>query len=175
MTNNQDLDKINELLVNAEESTDINEFKYISFLIKNERYGIEVSRILKIVQKQDVTKIPDLPAFVMGVIQVKNAVIPIVSLQSRFGINGNMEDGSIVIVSIKGQDIGLMVDKIEGIKGINRDNVVDVPKIFIKKGINYFAGIGILNEKNVVTFLDTDKILKEEEIKQIEHIKQENN
>ncbi|MCD6246053.1 purine-binding chemotaxis protein CheW [candidate division WOR-3 bacterium] len=172
---NNDIEKINELLVETEETQDKNEFKYISFSIDKEKYGIEVERILKIVQKQEITKIPDLPPFVMGIMQMQNRVVPIVSLTDRFGLEGNGTEGSVIIVSIQGQEIGLMVDKIEGIKGINRENIVDVPKIFIKRGISYFAGIGILEDSNIVTFLDTDKILKEEEIKQIENIKQENN
>ncbi|NIA23798.1 MAG: hypothetical protein GWP03_06555, partial [Proteobacteria bacterium] len=86
--NNRDIEKINKLLVETEEIQDTDEFKYISFNIDKEKYGIEVGKILKIVQKQEITKIPDLPTFVMGIIQIQNRVVPIVSLTDRFGLGG---------------------------------------------------------------------------------------
>jgi len=171
--NNQNVNEINELLL--DKSLEISEtegFRYISFKIKNERYGIEVSKIIKIINEHKITKIPDLPEFISGIIQLKSTIIPIISLISRFDMGDEEYKGSIVVVEIKEQHIGFLVGEIEGIKQINNNDIVDVPRIFINRGINYFAGIGIINGNSTVTFLDTEKILKEEEIEQIESIRQ---
>jgi len=87
---------MDEMLDDEEEDTQAN--KYLFFRIDRESYGIEIRHIIEIVELQRISMVPDMPAYVKGVINLRGKVIPVVDLRLRFGMNERPYDDRTCIV-----------------------------------------------------------------------------
>jgi purine-binding chemotaxis protein CheW len=98
----------------------------VTFLLGRETYGIEISKIQEVIHFQAITHIPNSPAFVEGVIRVRDRVIPVVDLKKRLGITGESEAKKrIVILDLEDRCLGVIVD--------------DISKVLVLEDANYEA------------------------------------
>ncbi len=90
------------------------EQKLIGFIVGDVRYGIDIMRIREIVNPSTVVQIPSIESYVVGVTEHRNAVIPIVSLRERFGLESKGLDTRTkwLLVKIENKEIGLQVDQV---------------------------------------------------------------
>lgn len=135
--------------------------KYAVFNIGQEEFGIEVKRIVEIINPQRVFKIPELPEFISGVIDVRGEIIPIIDLRQRFSLPSTHE-GRIIIVIYDNNKIGLHVDEIKGIVTLSHAQVVSPPIIFKGLKRRYFSGLGKKDE-GIIILLNIDEVLSSEE------------
>jgi len=135
--------------------------KYAVFNIGEEEFGIDVRRIVEIINPQRIYKIPELPDFVSGVIDVRGEIIPIIDLRQRFGIQPSQE-GRIIVVLYDNNKIGLHVDEIKGIVTLSHAQIVSPPIIFKGLKRRYFSGLGKKDE-GIIILLNIDEVLSSEE------------
>jgi purine-binding chemotaxis protein CheW len=90
------------------------EQKLIGFMVGDVRYGIDIMRIREIVNPTEVVQIPSIESHVIGVTDHRNAVIPIVSLRERFGLDSKGLDNRTkwILVKVENKEIGLQVDRV---------------------------------------------------------------
>jgi purine-binding chemotaxis protein CheW len=90
------------------------ETKLIGFMVGDVRYGIDIMRIREIVNPTDVVQIPSIESHVIGVTDHRSAVIPIVSLRERFGLDSKGLDNRTkwILVKVENKEIGLQVDRV---------------------------------------------------------------
>jgi len=140
----------------------------VCFKIGNEEYGIDILRVQEILKLPNVTKLPGSLSYILGVIDLRGKVIPIVDLSERFGIsslNENLDKRSIV-VEILGKQVGLAIDSVSHVVRVNSVDIDPPPPVV--KGIagKYIVGIAKLKESFVV-ILDINQIFSQEELLKI--------
>lgn len=139
--------------------------RYLTFLIGNECYSIEVRYITEIVGIQPITEIPELPIYVKGIMNLRGKIIPVMDIRLRFKKEPRdyNDRTCIVVVDISGVSIGLIVDSVSEVITIPEKDIVDPPSM--NKGFNnkYIKKIGKV-ENEVKLLLDCDKLLNEDEL-----------
>lgn len=149
--------------------------KYLTFLLGNEEYGIEILKVQEIIQMQKVTKVPKAPDFVRGVINLRGKVIPVVELRKKFGMEpqDDTEKTCIIVVMILAGDhsvtMGIIIDEVKEVLDIKAGNIEETPSFGASIETDFIMGIGKLGE-NVKMLLDIDKVLSTAELSSISKI-----
>jgi purine-binding chemotaxis protein CheW len=134
--------------------------KYLTFHLAGEDYGIEIQYVIEIIGIQNITDVPDMPAFIRGVINLRGKVIPIMDVRARFGIEDRSYDDRtcIIVVNIDGTEVGLVVDEVSEVADIPENNVEPAPKTSKNSEDSYIQGMGKINNE-VKILLDVHKLL----------------
>lgn len=145
--------------------------KYLSFRLGAEEYAIEIQHIIEIIVMQEITKVPDMPDFIIGVINLRGNVISVMDIRRRFNLETRDYDDRtcIIVVSINNISIGLIVDTVNEVVDIPESQIDPPPKTHSGIRSNYIQGMGKIGDK-VKILLDIEKILYEEELEQIQQI-----
>lgn len=161
----QEIDLYDEL------DEDTQKDKYLSFRLGDEEYGIEIQHIIEIIVMQEITKVPDMPNFIIGVINLRGNVISVMDIRKRFGLESREFDDRtcIIVVRINNISIGLIVDTVNEVVDIPESQIDPPPRTHSGIGSNYIQGMGKIGEK-VKILLDIEKILYEEELNQIKEL-----
>lgn len=147
------------------------ENQFVIFRLGEERYAVDILNVGGISEFKDVTKVPNAPYFIDGVINLRGEIIPIVNLKKRFNIAEKEVDSDtrIIINNIKGKDIGFIVDEASQVIKIDDADIEDAPDIIKGTERQYISGVGKV-EDHIVILLNLEKILNEEEQKAVSDI-----
>ncbi len=105
--------------------------KYLSFNLGNSEYVIPIHYVLEIIGLQPITRVPDVPDYVKGVINIRGKVIPVVDLRQRFGLEERAYDDRtcIIIVRIEEMQVGLIVDTVDEVLKIESQQIEPPPEV----------------------------------------------
>ncbi|HPX91754.1 MAG TPA: chemotaxis protein CheW [Spirochaetota bacterium] len=145
----------------------INSIQIVCFKIGNEEYGIDILQVQEILKIPKVTKLPKSSNHVLGVIDLRGRVIPIIDLGKKFGIVSNLSQASrAIVVNIEGKQIGLAIDSVSHVVKVDSTEIEPPPSVV--KGISgkYIVGIAKL-KTGFVVILDINQIFSSEEIKSL--------
>jgi purine-binding chemotaxis protein CheW len=136
----------------------------VSFSVAAEEYGLDILRVQEIIRTQQLTRVPNLPDYVEGVINLRGKVIPVVALRRRLGLEAVASDKNtrIVVVDVHGQTLGFIVDAVSEVLRISADTVEPTPRIGSVER-EYISGVGKL-ESRLLLMLDLERLMNEEEI-----------
>ncbi len=142
--------------------------QFVTFLINDETYGVEVLRVKEIVGMTDITPVPNTLHFMKGVINLRGAVVPVVDMRLKFGMNEKEYNSFtvIIIVEVVNRYIGMIVDSVSDVVNIPITSIQETPHFSAKIETDFIKGIGQLEEALVI-ILDVDKILTTEELHSI--------
>jgi purine-binding chemotaxis protein CheW len=150
--------------------------KFAIFKIGQEDFGIEIDKVVEILNTQKVYTLPELPDFLSGVITVRGEVVPLLDLRKRFGIAAAEVKELIIIVRYDIEKIGLLVDEIQEIISLNSNEIMAPPTLFKGLKKNYLSGIGKKDDR-IFILLNIDYLLTSEEkiiLKETEEMLEEN-
>ena len=149
----------------AEEAEDTLKDMYLSFRLGDEDYCLEIRHVTEIVGIQKVTEVPDMPHYVKGVVNLRGQVIPVIDMRLRFNMPGREYDERtcIVVISLRGGQVGLVVDTVNEVRSIEEANVSPPPKSGGAPSAQYIRGLGKVGE-SVKIILDANKLLFEDEM-----------
>ncbi len=135
------------------------DIQLVIFKLANEDYGLPISKVQEINRMVAVTKLPNSPEFMEGIINLRGRIIPVLDLRKRFGFNTreHQEDTRIIVVDVSGQTVGLIVDAVHEVAKIAGDCVEPPPPSFVMDA-QFVQGIGKLADALVV-ILDIDHII----------------
>ena len=151
-----------------DEDEDTQKNRYLTFHLGEEDYGIGIEHVIEIVGVQRITEIPDMPAFLRGVINLRGQVIPVIDVRLRFGMGSREYDDRtcVVVVRVRDTNVGLIVDTVSEVREIPQDSVSPPPNIARGSSSRYIAGLGKTGSE-VKILLDVEKLLFEEELAQL--------
>jgi purine-binding chemotaxis protein CheW len=137
----------------------------VSFTLAKELYGIEITKVREIILITDITRIPEAPHFLKGLINLRSTVIPVIDLRARFGLpEGELNDESrIMVLQACGKTIGVVVDAVSEVLRVKHDQIAPPPPTVAGLGRDYLSGLVKLDDRLLI-LLDIDKIFGEEEI-----------
>ena len=139
------------------------ELQLVTFRLASEEYGLPITKVQEINRLVPVTKLPQTPNFLEGIINLRGRIIPVIDLRKRFAmaISDHDDDTRIIIVEIKGQIIGLTVDAVTEVIRINTANI-ELPPESVAVDSRYIDGVGKIDERLII-LLDIDNILTGQE------------
>ena len=142
--------------------------KYLTFFLAGEEYGLEILKVSEIIGMQPITRVPRMPEFVRGVINLRGKVIPITDLRKKFRMNlEGYDDSCIIVVQMKGIQTGIVVDRVSEVVAIPEADIEDAPSFGAGIHTEFLLGIGKQNGR-VKLLLDIDKVLKTSELEALE-------
>ncbi len=160
--------------------------KYLTFALSREEYGLPVLKVREIIKMMDITTVPQVPAHVRGVINLRGKVIPIMDLRERFGMPSAeraLAGASaaevaaadaircIIVVQVVGPTgaavpVGIVVDRVSEVSAIAEAEIEDAPSFGAGVRTEYLLGLGKAQGR-VKLLLDIDRVLAAEEIAQL--------
>ncbi len=159
----------------AEETTS-NIRTYLSFTLGGEEFALDVQNVIKILQMQQFTKIPQSPDYLKGIINIRGNVIPVVDTYYKFGFDSPDDEANSVIIilsiPIRGEEsnVGIMVDKANEVFEAETGSIRDYPSLSEKYNSNFIAGVYKKQEKFIL-ILDIEKVFSSEDIAELKTIR----
>jgi purine-binding chemotaxis protein CheW len=141
----------------------------VAFRIGAEMYGLDIACVQEIERVQPITKVPQALSFVEGVIHVRGAIIPVVDLARRFGLEPIVPDRQtrIIITSLRGQSVGFIVNAVTEVISIPAKSVGPAPPLTFDRARKFISGMARVGEA-LVSVLSLDQLLSTEEIGQLQ-------
>ena len=137
---------------------------YLTFRLGDEDYAIEIRYVTEIVGIHKITEVPDMPAHVKGVVNLRGQVIPVIDMRLRFNMIGRSYDERtcIIVINIRERQVGLVVDTVNEVRSIDEMSVSHPPKVGGNHCAQYIHGLGKVGE-DVKILLNANKLLFEDD------------
>ena len=135
----------------------------VTFRLGNEEFGIDIKKVQEINRMIDITKVPNAPRHVEGVVNLRGKIIPIVSLRTRLGFGQGEWDKStrIMVVEVEGNILGFIVDSVSEVLRIHDVKIEPAPSITGGSDSAYIEGVINLTDR-ILILLDL-KVLFEKD------------
>lgn len=140
----------------------------VSFRSADEVFGIEITKVREIILLCDITRLPQTPHHVKGIINLRSTVIPVIDLRARFGFaeSDPTSDSRIMVVNVGTRTVGIIVDAVEEVLRVSREQIAPAPPTVAGLGNEYLQGLVRL-ENQLLILLDIDRLLGSEELESV--------
>jgi purine-binding chemotaxis protein CheW len=137
--------------------------QFVGFRLDNENYAIAITKIQEIILMKPITRIPQVPDFIEGLINLRGSVIPIVNLRKRFGLVPHVVDDETrtIVVNIQDKTVGCVVDAVTKVMRINRDQIQPPPLSVLSAAHQFISGLAQLEDRLLI-ILDIEKLFEEQ-------------
>jgi purine-binding chemotaxis protein CheW len=144
----------------ANDSSEI--LQLVGFKIGKEEFGIDILNVKEINRTVKITRLPNSPLYVEGIINLRSKIIPVMDLRTRLGMPKKEHDNDtrIVVVDLKGRTVGFLVDAVSEVLRIPRNITEAPPEIATTNNSEYITAVVKLEDR-LLTLLDLNKILPE--------------
>ncbi len=141
--------------------------QYLTFILDEEYYGIEISNVIEIVGMQKITQMPQQPEYVNGVINLRGKIIPTIDVRVRFHKEKAEYDERTCIIVVDVQDtmVGFIVDRVDEVLTINEETISEPPRFNQDFKGRYVKGIAKIEDK-IILLLESGLLLSEKELEE---------
>lgn len=152
--------------------------QFLTFLLKEELFAINIHPIKEIIEYGQLTKVPMVPEFVRGVINVRGNVVPIIDLAMRFGWASTpvTKRSCIVIIEVESEgeslEIGVVVDAVSEVLEISLADIEPAPSFGARLRTDFIEGMGKIDGEFIV-LLDVSKVLSVDELSSLEALQEQ--
>jgi purine-binding chemotaxis protein CheW len=143
--------------------------QYLTFFTAGEEYAISIVKVCEIVEYEAVTTVPNTPAWIRGVTNLRGKVVPVVDLAVKFGVPASrISKFSCIIITdvmFQGENLtmGVLADSVSQVIELSADEIEAPPPFGTRVKIEYLLGMGTLGKKFCL-ILDIDKVLSADEL-----------
>ncbi|NIQ98119.1 MAG: chemotaxis protein CheW [Desulfuromonadales bacterium] len=152
--------------MDRDEQKDLNQ--YLTFRLNSERFAIDVGQVREILDMTDMTRVPQTPDYMLGVINLRGNVVPVIDLRQRFGLPAaeQTRDSCIIVmeINIDGEQvvIGALADAVEEVLDMRTDDIEAAPRLGAQVNVDFIRGVGKRGEQFVM-ILEIDRIFATQE------------
>jgi len=134
-------------------------------------YGVPIKKVQEIIPMTQPTRLPQVPDFVEGIINLRGKIIPIIDLKKRFGMEPSELTGQTrsIVIEIEGQTAGIVVDEVSEVLRLSTDTIEAPPAVIGGITADYLTGVGKVGDRLLI-LLDVDKILNDVEKKELAEV-----
>jgi len=150
-----------EVLEDKEENViEGNVIQLVSFLLEELEYGVDILSVHEILRIPDITRLPNTPDYIIGVINLRGNVIPVINMRIRFGFENAdyTELSRIIVIETAGKQVGLLVDNVYQVVRIPETNIDPPSELIEGVSEDYLLGIGRLTDRLII-ILNLENIL----------------
>jgi purine-binding chemotaxis protein CheW len=139
--------------------------QFVGFRLGNEDYAIAITKIQEIILMKPITRLPQVPESIEGLINLRGNVIPVVNLRKRFGLTPREFDDETrtVVVNTSDKTVGCIVDEVTQVMRVTADQIQPVPLSVNAVSRRYIAGVARLDERLLI-LLDSDRLFDPAEL-----------
>jgi purine-binding chemotaxis protein CheW len=137
--------------------------QYLTFRLAQETFAVDVAKVREILDFVSITKVPQTPDFMRGVINLRGSVVPVVDMKLKFGMEPTEKTVNTciivleVIIENETTIVGALADSVQEVVDLDPSQIEPPPRIGMKLSIDFIKGMGKLNDEFVI-ILDTDRI-----------------
>lgn len=156
-----------------EVNSGVDQRQLVVFQLGGEGFCVDISKVREINRVVEITKIPEAPEFVEGVINLRGQIIPIIDLRKRFGMKIDPEtatksDNRIMVVETNGSIVGFIVDAVREVLRINSEHIEAAPDLVTSKiDRKYIEGVATIDQRLLI-IVDADFIFATHEIQALD-------
>lgn len=149
--------------------------KYLTFQLANEEFGIRVLKVREIMGLQEITAVPQTPAHVKGVINLRGKVVPVIDLRLKFGVATAeyTQRTCIIVTQVQGESgsvlMGIIVDGVSEVLNLTAAEIEDTPDFGEAVAGQYLLGMAKVKGK-VKILLDIDRVLSNQDLHNLDAI-----
>lgn len=161
-----------------EESSTVNSKQYVTFCLAEELFGVEVNRTREILSVISVTSVPQTPDYMLGVINLRGQVVPVIDMRLKLGLSAAAEtqDTCIIVleVLVDGEPIvvGALADAVREVLEIKSDAIEPPPRLGTRLKTEFIKGMGKIDDEFLI-LLDIDKIFNSDELAMVQEVAEE--
>ena len=155
-------------------ATGDSQIQLVTFRLGDELYGVDIMSVKEIVKIQPIRPIPNAPYYMVGILNLRGDIIPIIDLHRRFHIdfsNGVEEldelESGFIIINIDGNQIGIIIDRVSRVVSVDAAEVQERPKMIGGIGSEYIKGVVRTTDENFLIMLDIIKLFDPKEMQKI--------
>jgi purine-binding chemotaxis protein CheW len=143
--------------------------QYLSFNLDDEVFALDISKVREVLEYTTVTKVPQTPAFMQGVINLRGSVVPVIDMRLKFGMSVTEKTINtcviIVDINLDGETtvLGAMADSVQEVFELETDEIEPAPKIGTRLKTEFIKGMGKRDDSFII-ILDIDKVFSSEEL-----------
>lgn len=132
--------------------------QYIVIKLGEEQYGIDIRFIENIVRMQRITRVPKMPAYINGVINLRGEVVPVMSLRIKMGLAADeiTKSSRIIILKLEQGAIGVLVDEVREVVTLEEDQIEKIS--YSAKEENFISGVGKVGD-DLISLLDLNAVV----------------
>lgn len=145
----------------------------LTFLLGQEYFAVHVTKVLEVLEKQHITKVPQTPAHILGIINFRGDILPVVDTRQKFNLSATQDDDKqfVIVYDLTTESHKLTVaataDAVKDVIEISPDDVKPVPEMGISYDSRFIAGV-IKQNDDFIMLLDIDKVFALSDIEVIE-------
>lgn len=143
------------------------EIQIVVFRLGDEEFGVEINQVREIVRMMEITRIPEAPGFMEGVINLRGQVIAVIDLARQFNLEQVTEASKtarIIVVEVRDITVGMLVDEVPEVLRIAEEDIKPTPEVIQSRiKTDYIRGVGKLEDRLIV-MLDLSRVLAPQEL-----------
>jgi purine-binding chemotaxis protein CheW len=141
----------------------------VSFVVGTEEFAISILSVQEINRMMQITRVPQSPPFIEGVINLRGKIIPVMDLRKRFGLDKleDLADARIIVVEVQGRVIGFTVDRVNEVLRLAADIVEPPPAMVCSIDSDFVKGVGKLNDRLLI-LLDLEKLFSDTQLGEVD-------
>ncbi|MEN5209150.1 chemotaxis protein CheW [Stenotrophomonas terrae] len=141
-------------------ATDTTGGEYLSFTLGNEHYGVDILKVQEIRGYDAVTRVPDAPDYIKGVINLRGTIVPVIDLRLKLRLDEARYDAFTVMIVLNVEDrvVGIVVDSVSDVIPLNADQIRPTPEFGAAVDTRFISGIGTQDDRMLI-LLDIETLL----------------
>lgn len=155
-------DEMIEGLMDDDDEGEGGKKKFLLFRLGDEEYGMDIAKVQGIEEVQKITPVPEMPEYVMGVVNLRGAVIPVIDLRTRFGMEFRPYDDRtcLILTIVGGRTIGSLVDTVTIVSDVDDADIEPPPSFSGEQKERFISGLAKIGD-DVKILIDTDTLVQD--------------
>ncbi len=151
------------------ELTIIETVQYLTFKLAEETFALDVAKVREILEQTNITKVPQTPDFMRGVINLRGSVVPVIDMRLKFGMSATEQtvNTCIIVVEVQLEDeviiLGALADSVQEVIEMEPNQIEAAPHIGTSLNTDFIKGMG-KHDGRFIMILDIDKVFTSEEL-----------
>jgi purine-binding chemotaxis protein CheW len=143
--------------------------EYLTFKLDGDEFAINVLKTREVLDQQTVTRVPRSPKFMLGALNLRGGVVPVIDLRLKFGLPraDATRDSSIIVMEVEVDDetvvVGALVDSVEEVLELSDEQIGPAPRIGTRLNTEFIHGMGKRDEQFLI-ILDIDRVFSSDEL-----------
>ena len=133
--------------------------EFLSFTLGEEHYGVDILKVQEIRGYDSVTRLPDAPDYIKGVINLRGTIVPVIDMRVKFRLEAKVDALTVMIVlNVADRVVGMVVDSVSDVIALNAEQIRPTPEFGASVDTRFISGIGTVDDRMLI-LLDIETLI----------------